>query len=457
MPVGKIYLLGISGTFMAGLACIARELGWSVYGCDKAAWPPMSKQLIDHHIKLDKPCSVSALGCYDSYIIGNAMSRGNELVEALLTQRIPIYSAPQWLYEQVLHNRRVLCVAGSHGKTTTTAMLAWILEFAGMQPGFLIGGVPINFGISARLGHSDLFVIEGDEYDTAFFDKRSKFVHYHPQVLVLNNLEFDHADIFDDLAAVQTQFHHLLRTLATDDYVLIRAGEPALDDVIKKGFWSQCEYFDVDNDTADWQAHTHNGGFDISYKGKAKGHCQWGVAGEHNIANAVGAVAAAARVGVPPQTALQALADFKGVRRRLEVCSTYQGITVYDDFAHHPSEIKASIAALCSQKATRVLVAFEPRSNTMKAGIHNDILGSAFDQADCLFFYSPADLDWSAEAVLQKAKLRWSCYADIDRLRSAIIAELAEGDHLLIMSNGDFAGLKDKLLADLKEALSKKQ
>ena len=449
MPIGKIYILGISGTFMAGLACIARELGWSVHGCDQAAWPPMSEQLTAHNIKLDQPCNASVIGRHDMYIVGNALSRGNSLVEALLTQRIPIYSAPQWLYQQVLHNRRVLCVAGTHGKTTTAAMLAWILEFAGLQPGFLIGGVPTNFGVSARLGQSDLFVVEGDEYDTAFFDKRSKFVHYRPQVLVLNNLEFDHADIFKDLAAVKMQFHHLLKTLAADNYVLIRAGEPALQEVIDKGFWSQCEYFDMGGGDADWQAYKRSDGFEISHQDKELGHCRWNIPGEHNIANAVGAIAAAVQVGVPPPTALQALADFKGVCRRLEVCGTYKGITVYDDFAHHPTAIKASIKALREQTVSRVVVAFEPRSNTMKAGNHNTILGTAFDQAHRLFFYSPPDLDWSAETVLQKAKLQWSCYRDIARMRSAMLAELRDGDHLLIMSNGDFGGLKDKLLKTL--------
>ena len=446
MPDGKVYLLGICGTFMAGLACIARELGYFVQGCDKAAWPPMSEQLASYDIKLDKPCAAAALAHYDTYIVGNAMCRGDELIENLLTQRIPIHSGPQWLYEQVLQHRRVLCVAGTHGKTTTAAMLAWILEFAGMQPGFLIGGVPINFGVSARLGQSDLFVIEGDEYDTAFFDKRSKFIHYRPQILVLNNLEFDHADIFKDLAAVKTQFHHLLKTLSADTKVLIRANEPALQDVLEQGFWSQREYFDIDNDDADWQARKGDDSFELLHRGQTLGHCRWRISGEHNIANAVGAIAAAAHVGVPPQTALQALESFVGVRRRLEVCGTYNGITVYDDFAHHPTEIKASIAALRSQRVSRILVAFEPRSNTMKAGNHNEILAAAFNDADHLFFYTPADLTWSAESVLQKAKPRWSCYDDTVQLREAITEELKSGDHLLVMSNGDFCGLKDELI-----------
>ena len=449
MPAGKVYLLGICGTFMAGLACIARELGYFVQGCDKVAWPPMSTQLAAHDIKLDQPCSASILGRHEVYIVGNAMCRGDELIEALLAQRIPIYSGPQWLYEQVLQYRRVLCVAGTHGKTTTASMLAWILEFAGLQPGFLIGGVPINFDVSARLGQSDLFVIEGDEYDTAFFDKRSKFIHYRPQILVLNNLEFDHADIFKDLDAVKTQFHHLLKTLSADADVLIRAAEPALQDVLEQGFWSQREYFDIDNDDADWQARKCDDNFELLHRGQTLGHCRWRVSGEHNIANAVGAIAAAAHVGVPPQTALQALETFAGVRRRLEVCGTYRGITVYDDFAHHPTEIKASIAALRSQRVSRILVAFEPRSNTMKAGIHNEILGATFDDADRLFFYTPTDLSWSAETVLEQAKPRWSCYDDVVQLRKAIIEELRSGDHLLIMSNGDFYGLKEQLIKSL--------
>ena len=449
MPVGKVYLLGICGTFMAGLAGIARELGYFVKGCDKAAWPPMSEQLAAHNISLDRPCEASSLDGYDVYIVGNAMCRGNPSIEALLSQRIPIYSGPQWLYEQVLQHRRVLCVAGTHGKTTTASMLAWILEFAGMQPGFLIGGVPINFGVSARLGQSDLFVIEGDEYDTAFFDKRSKFIHYRPQVLVLNNLEFDHADIFKDLDAIKTQFHHLLKTLAADTVVLVRAGEIALQDVLEQGLWSQCEYFDLGDKTADWQARKHSDGFEVSRKSQLQGYCHWKLSGNHNIADALGAIAAAAHVGVPPQTALQALESFEGVRRRLEVCGTYKGITIYDDFAHHPTEIKASIEALRAQEVPRVLVAFEPRSNTMKAGKHNHILGDAFDEADRLFFYSPPDLDWSVGPVLGKAKTRYSYYGNVAQLRHAIIEELREGDHLLIMSNGNFCGLKDQLIDSL--------
>ena len=450
MPAGKVYLLGICGTFMAGLAGIARELGYFVQGCDKAAWPPMREQLASHNIVLDQPCRASSLDGYDVYIVGNAMCRGDESVEALLSRRMPICSGPQWLYEQVLQYRRVLCVAGTHGKTTTASMLAWILEFAGMQPGFLIGGVPINFGVSARLGQSDLFVIEGDEYDTAFFDKRSKFIHYRPQVLVLNNLEFDHADIFKDLDAIKTQFHHLLKTLVADAVVLVRAFDAALQDVLEQGLWSQCEYFDLGNNTADWQACKRDGGFEISHKGKQQGGCRWKLSGDHNIADAVGAIAAAAHVGVPPQTALQALESFEGVRRRLEVCGTYKGVTVYDDFAHHPTEIKASIEAVRTRKVPRVLVAFEPRSNTMKAGKHNRVLGAAFDEADRLFFYSPPDLDWSAAAVLEKTKTRYSYHNDIAQLKHAIIEELAQGDHLLIMSNGDFGGLKDQLIDSLR-------
>ena len=453
MPAGKVYLLGICGTFMAGLAGIARELGYSVHGCDKAAWPPMSEQLASHNIGLDQPCSALSLDGYDVYIVGNAMCRGDDAVETLLTQRIPIHSGPQWLFEQVLQYRRVLCIAGTHGKTTTASMLAWILEFAGMQPGFLIGGVPINFGVSARLGQSDLFVIEGDEYDTAFFDKRSKFIHYRPQVLVLNNLEFDHADIFKDLDAIKTQFHHLLKTLMANAVVLVRAGETALQDVLEQGLWSQCEYFDLGDKNADWQARKRDDGFEgfeILHKGRQQGCCRWKLSGDHNIADAIGAIAAAAHVGVPTQTALQALESFEGVRRRLEVCGTYQGVTVYDDFAHHPTEIKASIEALRCQNVPRVLVAFDPRSNTMKAGKHNHILGDAFNEADHLFFYSAPDLDWSVGPVLGKAKTQYSYYGDVAQLKHAIIEELREGDHLLIMSNGDFCGLKDQLIDSLQ-------
>lgn len=446
----RIYLLGICGTFMAGLACIARELGCDVKGCDRAAWPPMSTQLAEHSIHLDKGCKADVVGHYDHYVVGNVMTRGDELIETLLTQRVPLISGPQWLYERVLHRRRVLCVAGTHGKTTTAAMLAWILEFAGMEPGFLIGGVPNNFGVSARLGQSDLFIIEGDEYDTAFFDKRSKFLHYHPHILILNNLEFDHADIFKDLDAIKTQFHHLLKTLPQTALVFTRAGDENLLSLLAQGCWSQQHSFGIADETADWQAQPQEDGFILLQGGSELGICRWEMLGVHNVANALGAIAVACSVGVPPATALQALNSFRGVQRRLEICGVQKGVTIYDDFAHHPTEIKASIAALRTIGAQRVLVAFEPRSNTMKAGRHNHLLNVAFRQADHIFFYSPDTLAWSAKEVLQTATTPWSCHNGIDDILDAICKELVKGDHLLIMSNGDFGGLKQRVLDQLK-------
>lgn len=434
---------------MAGLACLARALGCEVHGCDRHTWPPMSTQLSEHGIGIDESCKADVVGHYDYYVVGNVMTRGDELIEALLTRRVSLVSGPQWLYQRVLYERRVLCVAGSHGKTTTAAMLAWILEFAGMEPGFLIGGVPNNFGVSARLGQSDLFVVEGDEYDTAFFDKRSKFLHYHPHILILNNLEFDHADIFKDLDAIKTQFHHLLKTLPEDALIVTRSGDEHLDALLAQGCWSQRCSFGTVAEGGDWQVQWKSDGFVLLQEGAELGQCRWQILGEHNALNASAAIAAACAVGVPPATAVQALNAFRGVRRRLEVCSAHHGITVYDDFAHHPTEIQASIAAVRASGAARVLVAFEPRSNTMKAGRHNPLLSGAFSQVDHLFFYQSKALAWSAQEVLQPLKTSWSCHQQIDDILNAICAKLGKGDHLLIMSNGDFGGLKQRVVEQL--------
>ena len=450
----RVYLLGICGTFMAGLACLARELGCEVGGCDKGAWPPMSEQLAKNRIAFDTRCRAdAAAGGYDRYIIGNALSRGDELVEALLDHRLPVVSGPQWLYEAVLHQRRVLCVAGTHGKTTASAMLAWILEFAGMTPGFLIGGAPVDFDTSARLGQSDLFVIEGDEYDTAFFDKRSKFVHYRPQVLVLNNLEFDHADIFDDLETIKTQFHHLLRTLPGGGLVVARAGDANLRSVLERGVWSELQTFGLQGEDADWQARASDGGgFEVYHLGEYAGVCDWSVPGEHNIANAVGAVAAAYRVGVPVAASLEALGRFHGVRRRLEVFAEAGGVTIYDDFAHHPTEIRASLGAVRARlDGGRLLAVFEPRSNTIRAGRHNDLLGASFDEADRLFFYRPPSLDWDPAAMLAQAAPHWTVHGEIGELVEAVAGEAAAGDSVVVMSNGDFGGVHGLLEERLGE------
>ena len=446
MPERRVYVLGICGTFMAGLACIARELGHDVGGCDRGAWPPMSEQLARLGITFDTGCRAAAAGGYDCYVVGNALARGDELVEELLERGAPLVSGPQWLSDAVLRERRVLCVAGTHGKTTVSAMLAWILEFAGLAPGFLIGGAPADFDVSARVGQSDLFVIEGDEYDTAFFDKRSKFVHYRPRVLVLNNLEYDHADVFDNLENIKTQFHHLLRTLPASALVIARAGDEHLRSVLARGLWSELQTFGCDDETADWQGcATDGGGFALRHLGQHAGTCNWSLPGVHNVVNAVGAVAAAYRVGVPVAASLEALESFGGVRRRLEVIAEIGGVTLYDDFAHHPTEIRASLNAVRKEAARagrgRVLAVFEPRSNTMKAGRHNDDLGASFAAADRLFFYRSKDLEWSPEKTLAQTRPRWSVHAKIEELATAVAHEAAEGDHVVVMSNGDFGGV----------------
>ncbi len=454
MPERSVYVLGICGTFMAGLACIARELGHDVGGCDRGAWPPMSEQLARFGITFDTGCRAAAAAGYDRYVVGNALARGDELVEALLERGAPLVSGPQWLSEEVLCERRVLCVAGTHGKTTVSAMLAWILEFAGMAPGFLIGGAPADFDVSARVGQSDSFVIEGDEYDTAFFDKRSKFLHYRPRVLVLNNLEYDHADVFDNLENIKTQFHHLLRTLPASALVVTRAGDERLRSVLARGLWSELQTFGLDDEAADWQGRaTDGGGFAVRHLGQHAGVCNWSLPGVHNVVNAVGAVAAAYRVGVPVAASLEALESFGGVRRRLEVIAEIGGVTLYDDFAHHPTEIRASLAAVRERTEApgRVLAVFEPRSNTMRAGRHNDDLGASFAAADRLFFYRPKDLEWSPEKTLARTEPHWSVHEEIEELVAAVIAEAAEGDHVVVMSNGDFGGvhatLREKLRA----------
>ena len=456
MPERSVYMLGICGTFMAGLACIARELGCEVGGCDRGAWPPMSEQLARLGIAFDAGCHAAAADGHERYVVGNALSRGDELVEALLERGAPLSSGPQWLYEAVLRERRVLCVAGTHGKTTVSAMLAWILEFAGMAPGFLIGGAPADFDVSARLGESDLFVIEGDEYDTAFFDKRSKFVHYRPHVLVLNNLEYDHADVFDDLESIKTQFHHLLRTLPASGLVLVRAGDEHLRSVLSRGLWSELQTFGLDDEAADWQARAlDGGGFTVRHLGQHAGACDWSLPGVHNVVNAVGAVAAAYRVGVPVAASLEALESFGGVRRRLEVIAEIGGVTLYDDFAHHPTEIRASLSAVRERTEApgRVLAVFEPRSNTMKAGLHNDDLGASFAAADRLFFYRPRELEWSPEEMLARAEAQWSVHGEIEELAAAVVAEVVEGDHVVVMSNGDFGGVHGVLREGLGEVL----
>ena len=447
---GHIHILGICGTFMGGIAAIAQSAGYRVTGCDQNVYPPMSDQLAALGIGLVQGFGAEQLSLKpDAWVIGNVVTRGNPLMEALLDRRERYVSGPQWLAEQVLAGRHVLAVAGTHGKTTVSAMLAWILERAGKQPGFLIGGAPRDFPVSARLTGSELFVIEADEYDTAFFDKRSKFVHYRPSTVILNNLEFDHADIFGDLAAIERQFHHLVRIVPSSGRILVNGNDEALKRVLAAGVWSAVEAFGVPEG---WQAGAEEGGqFEIAWQGKPMGTVRWSLMGAHNRLNALAAVAGARAAGVEPAAAIEALGSFTGVRRRMEVKGQARGVTVYDDFAHHPTAIRTTLEGLRRhERAGRILAVLEPRSNTMKRGIMKDQLPASVALADRVYVYS-ADLGWDpAEAFGGLGpKARWT--QDLDALVREVAAEARPGDHVLVMSNGGFGGVHGKLLAALGE------
>ena len=442
-----IHILGICGTFMGGIAALARASGHHVTGCDANVYPPMSTQLEAQGITLIEGYTPAQadIGA-DVFVIGNVVSRGNPLMEEILNRGLPYVSGPQWLSEQVLRDKWVLAVAGTHGKTTTTSMLAWILEDAGMAPGFLIGGVPQNFGISARLGETPFFVIEADEYDTAFFDKRSKFVHYRPRTAILNNLEFDHADIFNDLAAIETQFHHLIRTVPGHGRVIANSDEESLDRVLARGCWTEVERF---NCADGWGARQEDKGFVVTLHGEDQGVVQWDLLGAHNCSNALAAIAAARHVGVVPAMACEALGRFLNVRRRMEVRGTVNQITVYDDFAHHPTAIATTLAGLRTKVgSSRILAVLEPRSNTMKLGVVKDALPASLAQADKIFCYA-AHLGWDAQATLKPLGDKVSVSEQLGELIESIAREAKPGDHILVMSNGGFGGIHEKLLARL--------
>ena len=459
-----IHILGICGTFMGGIAALAKAAGHKVTGCDANVYPPMSTQLEAQGIELIEGFSPEQTKLNpDIYVIGNVISRGNPLMEEILNQGLPYISGPQWLAENVLQGKWVLAVAGTHGKTTTSSMLAWVLEYAGLAPGFLIGGVPENFGISARLPQtpalakskqdakstSPFFVIEADEYDTAFFDKRSKFVHYRPRTAVLNNLEFDHADIFDDLAAIEKQFHHLVRTVPQQGLVVVNGKEASLKRVIEKGCWTPVENFGTDTD---WQATNldANGSFDVIFKGERQARVSWEMLGEHNRMNALAVIAAARHVGVAPCIAIEALSEFKNVKRRMEVRGVVNGVTVYDDFAHHPTAIETTVAGLRSKVGkSRILAVLEPRSNTMKLGVMKSALPASLKDADLVYCYG-ANLGWDATEALAPISAKAKVYDDLDAIITAIASEAQFGDHVLIMSNGGFGGIHQKLLETLK-------
>lgn len=444
-----IHILGICGTFMGGVAILAKSLGHEVTGSDANVYPPMSTQLEEQGIKLIQGFDPEQLDCKpDLVVIGNAMSRGNPCVEAVLDRQLPYISGPQWLLEFVLKDRWVLAVAGTHGKTSTSSMLAWILEYANMKPGFLIGGVPENFGLSARLGETPFFVIEADEYDSAFFDKRSKFVHYRPRTLVLNNLEFDHADIFEDLIAIKKQFHHLMRTVPPSGKVILPNKDEALMSVKHMGCWSEDEYLGIN-----WSAEKlleDGTQFDVYFDGKKQGCVNWSLMGDHNVDNALGAIAAARHVGVTPAISVEALAQFKSIKRRMEVKGIVNDITVYDDFAHHPTAIKTTLAGLRAKVGKqRIIAVLEPRSNTMKAGVHKEAIVNSLLEADQVYSFESKDIQWSMKALFSEQGEVVDISSDIDVLCDKLVKTAKAGDHILIMSNGGFGGIHQKLLEKL--------
>ena len=455
-----IHILGICGTFMGGLAVLARESGHKVTGCDLNVYPPMSTQLRSLGVELIEGYSPEQLKLNpDLYVIGNVVTRGNPLMEAILNQNLPYSSGPQWLAEHVLRKRWVLAVAGTHGKTTTSSMLAWILSFAGLNPGFLIGGIPENFGVSARLTGesvsgtnrevSPFFVIEADEYDTAFFDKRSKFVHYHPRTLILNNLEYDHADIFPDLASIQKQFHHLIRTVPSNGLIVANGRESSLQQVIAQGCWTPIEFFGV---PTEWAVKlSSQGAIEVYFNEACQGTLDWDLLGEHNLMNALAAIAAARHAGVPSQMGLLALSQFKNVKRRMEVKGVVNNITVYDDFAHHPTAIRTTLEGLRTKVGdARIIAVLEPRSNTMKMGVWKDSLAQSLNIADQIFCYTD-QVDWDVTSALQSIKHKAVAYSQMQELINAVALMAHADDHILIMSNGGFGGIHEKLLLMLQK------
>jgi UDP-N-acetylmuramate: L-alanyl-gamma-D-glutamyl-meso-diaminopimelate ligase len=441
-----LHILGICGTFMGGIAAIAKQAGHRVTGCDANVYPPMSEQLTALGIDLVEGYGAGQLRfAPDLWVVGNVVTRGNPLMEAILDSAERYQSGPQWLADQVLGTKWVLTVAGTHGKTTTSAMLAWILESARREPGFLIGGIAPDLRVSARLGAGDLFVIEGDEYDTAFFDKRSKFVHYRSKTAIMTNLEFDHADIFADLAAIERQFHHFVRTLPGSGRIVLNGRDANLKRVLAQGCWTPVELFGL---PGGWEAGAPDaeGGFEVTWQGRVLGRVGWGLAGDYNRMNALAAIGAARHAGVDPAAAIEALSRFQGVRRRLELRGTVRGVRVYDDFAHHPTAIRETIAGLRQRhRAGRILAVFEPRSNTLKHGILNEALAGSFAGADKVYINN-AGLSWDAPALFAPLGARARCVPELPALVAAVAGEARDGDHILVMSNGGFGGIHQRLL-----------
>jgi UDP-N-acetylmuramate: L-alanyl-gamma-D-glutamyl-meso-diaminopimelate ligase len=443
-----LHILGICGTFMGGIALLARELGHRVTGSDANVYPPMSTQLEAAGIALTEGYGAEQLDpAPDVVVVGNAMKRGLPVVEAMLDRGLSYVSGPQWLHEHLLRERWVLAVAGTHGKTTTASMLAWVLEDAGLDPGFLIGGVPQGFGVSARLGSKPFFVVEADEYDTAFFDKRSKFVHYGPRTAILNNLEFDHADIFDNLAQIQRQFHHLVRTVPGSGLIVHPQGEAALDQTLAMGCWTPCETF---GDGGDWSAElveADGSRFRVLLRGQVQGEVTWGQTGRHNVSNALAVLAAARHAGVPPAIGIAALGRFAGVKRRMELRGEAAGVKVYDDFAHHPTAIATTLEGLRRRVGeASILAVLEPRSNTMRLGVHNAELATSLGDADRVYVFAPKDLGWDPAAVFAPLGAKATVFAEVEAIVARVAAEARPGDQVLVMSNGGFQGIHQRLL-----------
>ncbi|WGE75355.1 UDP-N-acetylmuramate:L-alanyl-gamma-D-glutamyl-meso-diaminopimelate ligase [Actinobacillus equuli] len=453
MTQKHIHILGICGTFMGGVAMIARELGYKVTGSDTNVYPPMSTFLENHGIEIIPNYDVAQLQpAPDLVVIGNAMSRGNPCVEYVLDNRLNYTSGPQWLHDHLLKDRWVLAVSGTHGKTTTTGMLAWILDQNQIDTGFLIGGVAGNFGISARAGSGKFFVIEADEYDSAFFDKRSKFVHYTPKTLIINNIEFDHADIFDDLKAIQRQFHHLVRTMPSSGCILSAAADENVQNTLKMGSYSELQFIGEDNQWFAKPISADCSHFEVFHKGEKAGEVKWNIIGAHNMHNALMAIAAAHHAGVSVTGACEALGSFINANRRLEVKGEVNGITVYDDFAHHPTAIAATIDALRGKvgKEQRILAVLEPRSNTMKMGVHKEEIAPSLADANAVFVYQPDTIPWSVSVITDSLSQPAAWSANLDELVALVVKEAKPNDHILVMSNGAFGGIHNKLLNVLK-------
>lgn len=445
---------------MGGLALIAKQLGHQVTGSDQNVYPPMSSQLREQGITLMEGYQAANISHNpDLVVVGNAISRGNPEIEAVLNQGLAYTSGPQWLYNHVLKGNWIMAVAGTHGKTTTSSMLAWILEYAGYEPGFLIGGVPLNFGQSARLGGGQYFVIEADEYDTAFFDKRSKFVHYHPRTAILNNLEYDHADIFPDLAAIQRQFHHLIRSIPGNGRIIVPADDRALQEVLQMGHWTPVEHtsnFEQSEVTGDWNYRLLSpdaSRIEIFQEGKSRGHIEWNLSGQHNARNAIAAIAAAHHAGIQANQSIAALSLFQNVRRRMEKRAEIGHIKIFDDFAHHPTAIATTLAGLRAKVGNeRIIAVLEPRSNTMRMGVHMEQLADSLKAADLTYVYQPDSLKWDLSPLLtQDSGIRIS--TSIDNLIQSILDICQPGDHIVIMSNGDFGHIHEKIADRLSSVL----